>query len=127
MQKKILLVEDEKNIREIIAFTLRQRGLKVIEVAEGDEVIPKVETERPDLIVLDVMLPGKSGFEICSDLKGNPSYKDIPILIMTAITRGTGKDDLYWREKSRADDLISKPFRMQKLVERIHKLLDLRS
>ena len=70
------------------------------------------------------MMPVKSGLEICSDLKSNPSTRDLKVMILTAITRDTGKSDLYWKEKSRADAFLSKPFKPQELVERVSSLIE---
>jgi CheY-like chemotaxis protein len=69
------------------------------------------------------MMPVKSGFEICSDLKSDPRRRDLKVMILTAITRDTGKSDLYWKEKSRADAFLSKPFKPQELVNQVENLL----
>ena len=121
--KKILVVEDAKNIREIIAFTLRKRGYDVIESGDGADGYKKAVTEKPDLIILDVMLPNKTGFEICSDLKDSKQYRNIPVIILTAVTKDSGKDDAYWKEKSRADEFLSKPFKAQDLVGKVEELV----
>src|SRR5262245_23835031 len=122
--KTILVVEDTKNLRDIIAYTLRARGWAVIESGDGDDAIEKATTLQPNLIVLDVMVPGRTGFEVCSILKGDDRYKEIPILIMSAITKGSGKTDDHWRELSCADAFISKPFRAYQLVQCIEELLN---
>src|SRR4030067_3849000 len=122
-KKKILVVEDTKNLRDIVTFMLKQRGYDVISAAEGNEGLKKAKTEAPDLIILDAMLPNITGFDICANLKADPKYKTIPILMLTAITQGTDKGDDYWKLKSRADDFLSKPFKAQVLAERIEKLL----
>lgn len=119
----ILVAEDTKNLRDIVAFTLRARGWGVIESGDGDDALEKATTMSPDLIVLDVMLPGKTGFEICSILKGDERYRQIPILILSAITKGSGKSDEHWRGLSCADAFISKPFRAYQLVQAIEELL----
>lgn len=123
MAKKVLIVEDTKNIREIVAYMLRNRGYEVVEAADGRDGWQKAQTAGPDCIVLDAMLPHKTGFEICSDLKANPKMQHIPVIMLTAITRDTGKSDDYWKEKSKADDFMSKPFKAAELVVRIEKLL----
>jgi CheY-like chemotaxis protein len=75
-------------------------------------------------MVLDVMLPGKDGFEICTDLKKDPKYKHIKIILLTAIAAGTGKPDDYWKQKTTADEFVSKPFSAKDLVRKIEDLLN---
>jgi DNA-binding response OmpR family regulator len=103
---------------------LRGKGYEVLEAADGEDARRKATTEAPDLIVLDAMLPKVTGFTLCAELKADDRYKAIPILMLTAITRDTGKSDDYWREKSQADDFMSKPFKAQDLVSRVEKLLE---
>ena len=119
----ILVVEDTKNLRDIIAFTLRARGWGVIESGDGEDALQKATTMSPNLIILDVMLPGKTGFEICALLKGDQRYRDIPILMLSAITKGSERTDEHWRDLSCADAFISKPFRAFQLVQCIEDLL----
>jgi len=121
--KKILVVEDTKGIREIVAYMLRSQGYEVTESADGVDAQEKVTAIQPDLIILDAMLPRKTGFELCAELKRDDRWKKVPILMLTAITRDTGKSDAYWREKSHADDFMSKPFKATELVQRVVKLL----
>lgn len=121
--KTILVVEDTKNLREIIAFTLRSRGWGVIEAEDGDDALEKAMTQEPDLILLDVMITGKTGFEVCSILKGDDRYRHIPIVMLSAITRGSGKTDDHWKKLANADEFISKPFQAHHLVRRIEDLL----
>ena len=123
MSRKILVVEDAKRIREIVSYLLRSRGYEVAEAGDGMEAQEKVAAFGPDLIVLDAMLPKKNGFEVCSELKGDERTRSIPILMLTAVTRDSGKTDTHWRKKSKADDFMSKPFKAAKLVERIEALL----
>jgi twitching motility two-component system response regulator PilH len=121
--QKILVVDDTKSIRDIVAYLLRTQGFEVAEAADGLDAQKKVEADPPDLLVLDAMLPKKTGFELCAELKKDERTRKIPILMLTALTRDTGKTDEYWREKSQADDFMSKPFKATELVERIVKLL----
>jgi DNA-binding response OmpR family regulator len=124
MPKKVLVVEDTKSIREIVAYLLRGQGFEVTESGDGLDAQEKVATLQPDLIVLDAMVPGKTGFELCIELKRDQRWKRIPILMITALTRDSGKSDAYWKEKSQADDFMSKPFKAADLVDRVVKLLD---
>lgn len=121
--QKILVVDDTKSIREIVAFLLRGKGYEVIEAADGEDARRMAMAEAPDLIVLDAMIPKITGFALCAELKADERYRTIPILMLTAITRDTGKSDDYWREKTQADDFVSKPFKAQDLVGRVERLL----
>ena len=121
--KRILVVDDTKSIREIVSYLLRNRGFDVVEAADGQDAWEKATTLLPDLIVLDAMIPKKTGFEICEQLKRDERWKRIPVLMLTAITRESGKSDEYWREKSMADDFVSKPFKAPDLVQRVLRLL----
>jgi DNA-binding response OmpR family regulator len=121
--RKVLVVDDTKSIREIVAFTLRGKGYDVVEAADGEDARRKAFDEGPDLIVLDAMLPKVTGFTLCAELKADDRTRAIPILMLTAITRDTGKSDDYWRVKSQADDFMSKPFKTQDLLGRIERLL----
>lgn len=121
--KTVLVVDDTKSIREIVAFMLRSKGYEVVESADGLDARGKVRNLMPGLLVLDAMLPKVTGFDLCAEMKADPATKGIPILMLTAITRDTGKSDEYWREKSQADDFMSKPFKAMDLVARVEKLL----
>lgn len=121
--KKILVVEDTKTIREVISFMLKNRGYAVVEAADGGAVVELVKREHPDLILLDAVLPNRSGFELCTELKSRPELATIPVVMLTAITQGAGKTDEYWRKKSGANDFFSKPFRAQDLLVRIVALV----
>lgn len=121
--KKILIVEDTDSIRRLLAAALRNRGHDVLEAADGNKGWSLARRELPDLIILDVMLPGRDGFEICSDLKDDPRRGGIPIIMVTGIASDSGKADAVWQDRSRADDFISKPFRLSELIDRSEDLL----
>jgi DNA-binding response OmpR family regulator len=122
-KKRILIVDDTKNIRDIVGFMLKNRGYDVIMADDGEEGHRLAVTESPHLIVLDVMMPGKSGFDICSDLKQSLKFRHIPILLLTAVAQGSGTTDEQWKARSGADDFLSKPFQTRDLIQRIEKLL----
>ena len=124
MAKRILVVEDTEGVREMVSFTLRNRGYDVEEAVNGGDGWTKLTSEHFDLVLLDAMMPVKSGFEICTDLKSDPLRRGLKVMILTAITRDTGKSDLYWKEKSRADAFLSKPFKPQELVDAVEQLLE---
>src|SRR6056297_3689482 len=90
MAAKVLLIEDEPNIIEAIGFVLKRDGLNVRTHSNGVDAIEAVRRESPDLIILDVMLPGRSGYEILEELRGDAQIGDIPVLMLTA--RGQARD-----------------------------------
>jgi twitching motility two-component system response regulator PilH len=119
----ILVVEDTPSIREIVCFLVRGKGHEVFEAGDGIEGERVARRERPDLIVLDAMLPGRTGFDVCASLKAEPEFRKIPILILTAMTRDSGQSDEEWRARSGADGFMSKPFKGVELLELIQRLL----
>jgi two-component system, OmpR family, response regulator RegX3 len=114
---KLLLVEDEKSIAEGLAITLEAEGFQVAWVKDGLDAIPAWERVRPDLVVLDLMLPGMSGTEICRALR---SRSDVPIIMLTA--REAEVDRVVGLELG-ADDYVTKPFSPRELVARIKAIL----
>lgn len=122
-KKKILIAEDDPNIRTILQFTLEGAGHEVTAVDNGTAALDQSRKTEPDLIMLDVMMPGKNGLEVCYELKNDPKMEHIPVLILTATTQTSTKSDDYWRVRSRADDFMSKPFKSADLIKRVEKLL----
>ena len=109
-----------KNIRELVKFNLESRGFKVIEAADGEEALNLVKTMAPDLIILDLMLPKIDGLEVCRILKGDPSTKKLPIIMLTAL--GDEIDKIVGLEMG-ADDYITKPFSPRELVARVRAVM----
>lgn len=118
--KTILLVEDDLAIREMVVFALEKEGYNVIEAEEGRAAHVAIANERPDLILLDWMLPGDSGIEICRQLKRDENTRHLPIIMLTA--RGE-EDDRVQGLETGADDYMSKPFSVRELLARIKALL----
>ncbi len=116
----ILIVEDESAVREMIRFALQQQDLKVLEATETIAAEQMIAQAPPDLILLDWMLPGKSGIEFARQLKSRPETADIPIIMLTA--RGEENDKVQGLE-SGADDYITKPFSTRELIARIRATL----
>lgn len=116
--KKILLIEDDASIRELVSFNLEINNYEVLLAEDGYKGISLVYKEKPDLILLDIMLPGKDGFEICKELRNEGI--DIPIIMLTAKTEEV--DKVLGLEFG-ADDYISKPFGVRELIARIKAVM----
>jgi CheY-like chemotaxis protein len=116
----ILVAEDEKDIRELIAFTLRFGGFEVEEAANGIEAVEKARKLHPDLIILDVRMPKKTGYEACQELKEADETKDIPIVFLSA--KGQ-KAEIKEGMKLGAVDYIIKPFEAELLPEQMAEIL----
>jgi DNA-binding response OmpR family regulator len=118
--RRALVVEDEPNIRELVGLHLGLEGLSVSTAASGDEAIRRIENERFDLVVLDLMLPKVDGLTVCRAIRRQPANSDVPILMLTA--RREESDKVLGLE-SGADDYLSKPFGVRELVARARALL----
>jgi len=118
---KILVVDDEIYIVHILDFSLGMEGYEVITALDGDQALDRLKTERPDLIVLDIMMPKLDGYEVCKAIKSNPDTRNIPFILLSA--KGRNVDQKLGFDVG-ADDYITKPFSPRKLVERINQLLD---
>lgn len=115
----VLLVEDSLTETEVITRYLRQAGLTVISVTSGEEAHLKLQSQKPDLVILDVILPGQSGFELCRELKTNSNTQGIPVVICS--TKGTEADKL-WGSMLGADAYIPKPIDQKHLMQTIQQL-----
>ncbi len=118
--EKILVVEDEEEIRELVAYNLVKQGYRVIPAETGEEGLRLVRAETPDLIVLDLMLPGVDGLEVCRALKRDPDTEAIPLVMLTA--KGEETDIVTGLELG-ADDYLTKPFSPRVLTARIRAVL----
>ncbi len=120
MQKQILIVEDERPIREMIAFGLRRGGFEVREAANVREARASIANDRPDLVLIDWMLPDLSGLELTRTLKRDKDTRDVPIIMLTA--RSEEQDKVMGLD-SGADDYVTKPFSPRELLARINAVL----
>jgi CheY-like chemotaxis protein len=118
---RILIVEDEDALIRILDFMLRSRGYEVLPARDGAEGLRLATTERPDLIVLDVMLPLMDGIEVCRRLKADPEYHEIPILLLTAKAQA---EDRRRGMEAGADLLLTKPYDRSVLLESVDRLIE---
>ena len=117
---RILVVDDEIYIVHILDFSLGMEGYEVITALDGEQALEKLKTEKPDLIVLDIMMPKLDGYEVCKAIKSSPDTRHIPVILLSA--KGRNVDQKLGFDVG-ADDYITKPFSPRKLVERINQLL----
>lgn len=120
MSARVLVVEDEAALSQLLSYNLIKEGFVVSVCADGDEALVAVDEHRPDIVLLDWMLPNVSGIEICRRLRGHKSTRDLPIIMLTA--RGEEDDRVRGLDQG-ADDYLTKPFSMTELTARIRALL----
>ena len=125
MSMKILVVDDDPDLVEATSIILKSRKYEVIVAYDGKEGLEKARKEKPDLIVLDVMMPEKDGYTACKELKADPDLSRIPVLLLTAVVShiSTTRFTQQMGMETEADDYIDKPVEPEVLVKRIEALL----
>ncbi len=124
-KKRILVVDDEPDFCTIVQVQLEKEGFEVELAYNGKEGLEKIRANPPDVIVLDVMMPGKDGYEVCKELKADEKYADIPVILLTAVashvtsTRYSHADGM----STEADDYIAKPASAEEITQSIRRLL----
>lgn len=124
MRPSILVVDDEPNIVVSLEFLMKQAGYDVRVARNGAEALTAIEERAPDLVLLDVMMPKRNGYDICQTIRANPEWKSVRIIMLTA----KGRD--VEREKGLAlgaDDYITKPFSTREVMQRVREFIDARS
>ncbi|MBN2232773.1 MAG: response regulator [Deltaproteobacteria bacterium] len=125
-KKKILVVDDEPDFASIVKTNLESEGFTVNVAFNGVEGLEKVKADRPDAIVLDVMMPEKDGYQVCAELKGDPQYADIPIVMLTAVASHVSSTRYSHRGgmSMEADDYLPKPASAAQIIASVKRLLD---
>ena len=118
--QKILIVEDEPDIRKLVNYNLAQERFKVLEAEDGEQGLQIVQRDKPDLVILDLMLPGLSGMELCKILRERSETERLPVLMLTA---KAGEADRVVGLEMGADDYLTKPFSPRELVARVRAIL----
>jgi DNA-binding response OmpR family regulator len=119
-KKNILIVEDEKTLLELESILLTSKGYNVEVAMDGKSALELVANIKPDLVLLDIMLPKIDGYEVCRQIKANKATRHIPVIMLSA---KKGKKDLVMGEQSGADWYITKPFKSAMVIETIDRLL----
>ena len=120
MVNKILVVDDEPNIVLSLEFLMKQAGFQVRTASDGEAALAAIFADPPDLVLLDVMMPRKNGYEVCQAIRANPDWAGVRIIMLTAKGREVEKEKGL---ALGADDYITKPFSTQEVVERVRELL----
>lgn len=121
MSRKILIADDEPNILISLEFLMKREGYEVTVARDGQEALDAVARDRPDLLLLDVMMPNKSGFDVCHELRANEANRDMVIVMLTAKGRDT---DIAKGMALGANAYMTKPFSTKELVQKVHALLE---
>ena len=121
MSRHVLLVEDEPNILEAISFILARDGWRVTTLSSGEAVLAEIRAGRPDIVVLDLMLPGRSGFEILQDLRADPVLCTLPVLMLTAKSQARDRD---MAARFGATRFMTKPFANADILAALRDLAD---
>ena len=121
MDKKVLIADDEQNIVISLEFLMKREGYQVEVANDGEEAVRRIRASRPDLVVLDVMMPKKSGFEVCQEIRSDPEMAGVRILMLTAKGRDT---EVAKGLALGADAYMTKPFSTRELVDKVRNLLE---
>lgn len=122
MSKKILIADDEANIVRSLQFLMKREGFEVLVAGDGDDALAQISTHRPDLVLLDVMMPRRSGYEVCQLVRANADWNAIKVVLLTA----KGRDvDIEKGLAMGADAYITKPFATKELVAKVKDMLGL--
>lgn len=116
---KILAVDDEPHIRRLVQVNLERHGYEVVTASDGKDALEKVASEKPDLVVLDVMMPYMDGFEVLQTLRKNPETRDLPVIMLTAKAQDA---DVFRGWQSGADLYLTKPFNPMELISFVKRI-----
>ncbi len=123
--KYVLVVDDDLDLVEAIATNLGARGYEVGKAYDGIEALESIKARRPDLVVLDVMMPRKDGYAVCDELKKDPEYRDIPVILLTAVGSAVSSTSYTHRDgmTTEADEYVAKPVDLDKVAELVAELI----
>jgi len=118
--KKIVVVDDELDILKVVSFRLEKAGYEILTAVDGPKALDLIRKEKPDLILLDIALPGMDGYEVCRKVKSDAALRNIPVIFLTASQVDRIKEK---QSDSPADDFLIKPFEPEKLIAKIKKFI----
>ena len=117
MAATILVVDDETEIRRIVSILLKQEGYRALEASNGSEALTVLGQETPDLVLLDIIMPGMDGFEVCQAIRENPRTASVPVIMLSAVSNQVHDSTI------KVDDYVPKPFKARDLLSRIEALV----
>lgn len=122
--RKVVCIEDDPEMIDLLRIVLNRKGFEVVGAEGGAKGLELVRAEKPDLVLLDLMMPGMDGWQVYQELRADPQTADIPVVVVTA--KAQNIDKVLGLYVAKVDDYIAKPFGTQELVERLEKVLDRR-
>ena len=120
MGKKVFIADDESGFVATLKSRLEFEGYDITTAPDGKAALEQIPVEKPDLVLLDIMMPNVNGYQVCRELKEDPDTSSIPILMLTAKSQ---ESDKFWGMEAGADDYMTKPFDMDELIKKIERLL----
>ncbi len=123
MNELILIVEDEEDVAQVMRYNLQKAGYRTIVAEDGEQALSAVRYGDPDLVLLDLMLPGMDGWEVCRILRGSEQAATTPVIMVTAVAN---EESRVLSLRAGADDFLAKPFSVDALITRIRRILDAR-
>ena len=120
MAKKILLADDSVTIQKVVGISFANEDVEILTVDNGDDALAQAREHCPDVVLADVVMPGKNGYEVCETLKADPALAHVPVLLLTGTFEAFDEERA---QQAQADGHITKPFEAQALVDRVNELL----
>jgi two-component system alkaline phosphatase synthesis response regulator PhoP len=122
MAKLVYILDDDREICELVKITLEARGYEVDEAYDGEESLAKIKAKKPNLVILDLKMPKLNGYELINAIRTDSKLADLPILVLTSLTKGSSKSDKEWADSLGVADFITKPFEPIDLIKRVEAL-----
>jgi len=121
--KNVLLADDDETVRTLLRIVLEKNGLTVTTAEDGREALDLIRRQRPDLILLDLKMPRLNGYQLFAELKSDEALKSIPIIVITALTRESEREDEEWARRMGAEGFLTKPFTPDELGRRVQEII----
>ena len=123
MAKTVLVVDDEEAVRNLLQMVLEKKGLVVETAGDGREALDRIDRRRPDLVILDLKMPRLNGYQVFAQMKSDENLKTIPIIVVTALTQESDREDEEWARRMGAEGFLTKPFDLDELGRRVEEMI----